>query len=131
MTIMVRYRSSMCRYSGRLLTGFPVIEQSITRILTTHPTELVMRLDFGSDILRHLGKNIHAGRVVSLYMDAVNAIHKWEPEYRTQRLQLVKLERIGTLGIAFAGTYYPEGRFGNYDIAEPAGLTFPQTGSAA
>lgn len=131
MTLTVRYRSSMCRHTGRLITGFPAIEQSVARILTTRPTELVMLLDFGTDILRHLGKNIHRDRIVSLYMEAVNAIHKWEPEYRIRRLQLVRLERAGTLGIGFTGIYYPEGRFGNYEIAEEAGLTFPNTGGTA
>ncbi len=120
---MIRYRSSMCRYSGYLLTGFACVEQSIGRILTTQLTELVMLLDFGSDTLRLIGRNMHAGLVAKIYMEAVTAIHKWEPEYRVTRLQLVLIERTGSLGLAVEGTYYPEGRHGNYDIAIAAGFT--------
>lgn len=121
---MINYRSSMCRFTGRLLTGFPCIEQSIGRILTTHPTELVMLLDFGSDTHRFIGRNLHSGLVVDLYRSAVEAIHKWEPEYRVRRIQLVMLDRLGGLGIGFDGTYFPEGRHGNYRLSEPAGFTF-------
>lgn len=115
---MIRYRSGLCKHTGTLLIGWPHAVQSVGRIITTLKTEMVMLLDFGSDVIRLIGKNIHQGTVLKIYMETVVAIHKYEPEVRIHRVQLIKLERTGTLGLKFLCTYYPEGRLGNYDITE-------------
>ena len=115
---MIRYRSGFCRHTGKLLIGWPHAAQSVQRIITTLREEMVMLLDFGSDAVRLIGKNMTAGTVLKVYMETVGAIHKYEPEVRIYRVQVVKLERTGTLGLKFLCTYYPEGRFGNYARTE-------------
>ena len=122
---MIRYRNGIDARTGRPLSGRAHLEQSIKKIVMTIPTERVMRLDFGMNPTRHLGRNISARLAAEFYRDAIVAIHKWEPEYRIRRLQLVLLDRVGGLGVLFEGTYYPEGRFKNYDIAEEVNYNIP------
>lgn len=119
---MIRYRTGIDARTGRPLTGFAHLAQSVAKIVTTMPTERVMRPLFGMDPTKHLGRNISAALAGALYRDLVEAVHRYEPEYRIRRMQLVSLDRKGGLGVALTGVYYPEGRFGNYAIEEPAEL---------
>ncbi|MBY6244107.1 GPW/gp25 family protein [Methylosinus sp. Sm6] len=122
---MIRYRTGIDAKTGKVLVGFAHLEQSVAKIVMTAPTERVMLLDFGFEPARRLGRNISAALAATLYRDLITAIHKWEPEYRIARLQLANLDRIGGMGVVLAGLYYPEGRFGNYDISEEANLNIP------
>lgn len=122
---MVRYRHGIDARTGRPLSGRAHLAQSIAKIVSTIPTERVMRLDFGMNPTRHIGRNISAALAAEFYRDAIVAIHRYEPEYRVRRLQLVSLDRIGGLSVLFEGSYYPEGRLGNYDIVEAVDLDIP------
>lgn len=122
---MVRYRNGIDARTGRPLSGRAHLEQSIVKIVMTIPTERVMRLDFGMDPTRQIGRNLSARLAAEFYRDVIVAVHKWEPEYRIRRLQLVTLDRVGALGVLFEGNYYPEGRFGNYGIVEGVDLNLP------
>ncbi|MBX3506844.1 MAG: GPW/gp25 family protein [Parvibaculum sp.] len=122
---MIRYRTGIDRRTGEILVGWPHVQQSIEVLMTTRPTEMVMLLDYGLDLIKHIGRGMHRGRVITLYRELVTAVHRWEPEYRIHRLYLVEMDRTGVLGLGTKGRYYPEGRFGNYDIFEPADGAFP------
>lgn len=122
---MIRYRGGISARTGAPLTGYAHLEQSLGKIVMTIPTERVMRLDFGLDPTRRLGRNISPLLAAQLYRDLVIAVHKWEPEYRILRMQLVGLDRIGGLAIYIEGRYFPEGRFGNYALEEPANFNIP------
>lgn len=119
---MVRYRVGIDRSTGRPLVGMAHVRQNVTRLVRTMPEARVMLLGYSCDIARSLGRNLVPAEVLDLYRRVVTAIHTWEPEYRVRRVQLVALSRAGSLGLGFQGTYYPEGRLGNFRIAEPQGL---------
>lgn len=119
---MIRYRTGIDARTGHVLVGFAHLEQSVAKIVMTMPLERVMLLDFGLAPTRRLGRNISRALVATLYGDLIVAIHKWEPEYRIERLQLASLDRVGGMGVYFEGRYYPEGRLGNYDVVESANL---------
>lgn len=125
MASVVRYRTGFDRWTGRRLTGWSHVQQSLGLIWTTRVGSRVMRLDFGSDLRSHLGEDVWAPTVLAIYDELITAAHKWEPEYRISDLQLVRLTKLGGLGLAHGGTYYPEGRYGNYDIAEDANALYP------
>lgn len=122
---MIRYRNGIDARTGRPLSGSAHLQQSIGKIVMTIPTERVMRLDFGMNPTRHIGRNVSAALAAGFYRDVIVAVHRWEPEYRIRRLQLVTLDRLGTLAVLFEGSYYPEGRFGNYAIVEDVDLNLP------
>ncbi len=121
----IRYRVGIDQTDGQLLVGMAHVNQSVAKILTTLPLELVMLLDFGSNLIGEIGKNLYAGEALRIYGIVAGAIHKWEPEFRVTTMSLVSVTRVGGLSLALAGTYYPEGRFGNYAISEPANLNVP------
>jgi hypothetical protein len=121
----LNYRKGISSTTGRPLTGAAHLEQSLVKIIMTIPTERVMRLDFGLDPTRRLGRNISPRLVVTLYRDLVVTVHKWEPEYRISTMMLVGLDRVGGLALRTEGRYFPEGRFGNYASWEPANFSLP------
>lgn len=121
----IDYRSGTSARTGRPLSGAAHLEQSLDTIITTFKTEVVMLLDFGFDPSRRLGRNISARLVAQFYRDLVTAVHKWEPEYRIDRMQLVDLDRAGGLTLYVEGRYYPQGRLGDYAFWEPANYNFP------
>ncbi len=113
----IRYRVGLDKETGKLLVGIAHLRQSLGVIWLTRKDIRYMLLDFGSDLRGHLGEDVTPSLALDLYDTMVTAAHRWEPEYRIRTMQLVHLTRLGSLGVKYGGTYYPEGRLGNYDIA--------------
>ncbi len=121
----IRYRTGIDETTGKPLVGYDHLQQSLATIFGTRLQERVMLLGFGADLLGEIGRNLYAGEVLKIYGIIVGSINKWEPEYRVATMALVSLTRAGGLALAMAGTYFPEGRFGNYTISEPADFNLP------
>jgi phage baseplate assembly protein W len=115
----VRYRTGTCARTGLFLRGWPHCAQSLGKIWQTRLGTRSMRLAFGSELRSHLGEDITPELALDIYTDLTVAAHTYEDEYRVQQMQLVALTREGVLGLSHSGIYYPEGRFGNYEDAEP------------
>jgi len=99
-------------------------------IIETMFDEQVMNLEFGSALIRFIGRNTVAPVVTKVYRAAFVAIRKHEPEYRPARVQLLRLDGTGVLALGFDGLYFPEGRFGNYAISQRKGEAFPLQAAA-
>lgn len=127
----INYRVGIDQNTGQPLVGYPHLVQSLAKIFSTVPQELVMLLDFGADLLAEIGKNLYAGEVLRIYSIIVSQINAWEPEFRVSRMQLVQLTQAGGLGLALSGIYFPEGRLGNYAISEPVAVNVSLTGATA
>lgn len=129
---MIHYRVGIDRRTGKPLVGMAHVRQNVTRLVRTLPEARVMLLDYACDIPRSIGRNMVAVEVLDLYRRIVTAVHRWEVEYRIRRIQLLALERTGTVGLGFQGSYYPEGRLGNFTIVEPQplDLSFAEPGVA-
>ena len=119
----LRYRVGIDRETGRPLIGRAHLSQSLARLWQTLPNLRVMLLAYGTDLRRHLSEDVTPALALEIYDDLVTATHRWEPEYRILDLQLVSLTRIGGLGLRHSGSYFPEGRLGNYTDSEPFGVT--------
>lgn len=123
----LRYRTGVDFQTFQPLTGWPHVAQSLQIIWTTRKNVRVMNLSFGSDHFGLLGEDITAELALRLYDALITAVHENEPEYRIHSMQLVKLGRDGSLAVRHSGTYFPEGRLGNYTDSEPikAALSAP------
>ena len=115
----IRYRSGYDETTGKIISGPAHLAQSLRTIWRTRLTEVFMLLDFGSDIRGLLAEDVTPELALMLYNEMVGAASLWEPEFEVSTLQLVIFNEFGTLGVRYGGTYYPEGRFGNYEAAIP------------
>lgn len=125
MAQIIRYRTGFDRETGQLLRGWAHVAQSLAVIWLTRIDTRVMLLAFGSAVRSFLSEDVTAPTVLALYDELVTAAHRWEPEYRIADLQLVRLTQKGGLGLRHGGTYFPEGRFGNYGVSEGANALAP------
>ncbi|OCP17434.1 integrase [Ensifer sp. LC54] len=119
----IRYRSGIDALTGARISGVAHLAQSLDKIWSTRLGERVMRLEFGSDLRSLLGEDLTPAIALLIYNELVASAARFEPEYVVTQLQLVMLTEGGALGLRHAGLYFPEGRFGNFDIAVP--LTLP------
>lgn len=110
----------MNRRTGLILSGWDHVRQSLEVIWTTHVGDRVMLLEFGSVLRSLLAEDLTPALALQIYDELVTAAHRFEPEYRLQELQFVRLSESGMLALKHSGLYYPEGRLGNYAIAVPA-----------
>ncbi|CAH0339572.1 GPW/gp25 family protein [Rhizobium sp. CECT 9324] len=118
----IRYRTGIDARTGKLLVGPKHLAQSLTKIWHTRIETRVMRLSFGSDLRSLLSEDLTPSIALLIYNEMVASAARWEPEYAITQLQLVTLKDTGKLGIRYGGLYFPEGRFGNYNIAVDLGL---------
>lgn len=123
MATATRYRSGFDRRTAEIFVGWPVVAQSLETIWTTRRGERVMQLDFGSDVRGLLAEDVTPALALQLYTELAASAHRWEPEYRLDELQLVRLTETGQLALRHGGLYFPEGRFGNYQMAIPMTAT--------
>ncbi|MBA4799358.1 MAG: integrase [Rhizobiales bacterium] len=113
----IRYRTGINARTGKILTGPAHLAQSLSKIWQTRLDTRVMRLSFGADLRSALSEDLTPSIALLIYNEMVASAARWEPEYLITQLQLVTLQDTGKLGIRHGGIYYPEGRFGNYDLA--------------
>ncbi len=118
----IRFRTGIDGRTGRVITGPEHLAQSLAKIWHTRVETRVMRLAFGSDLRSLLSEDLSPAIAMLIYNEMVASAARWEPEYAISELQLVTLKDSGALGIRHGGIYYPEGRFGNYDLAVNLGL---------
>ena len=122
---MPRYRAGVDRITGKPLTGYAHMEQCVAFIVQSMKGDVVMLYDLGADVDREIGRGMHRAMLLSLYARIISAIHTWEMEFRIRKIALVSMTRIGGLAVAIDGVYYPEGRYRNYKLIEPATLNIP------
>lgn len=119
----VRYRNGFNPQTGERLQGAAHLAQSLGKIWGTRLDERAMLLAFGSDLRSLLAEDLTPSIALLIYNELVASAARWEPEYSITQLQLVSLTEGGMLGLRHGGIYFPEGRFGNFDLA--VALTLP------
>jgi phage baseplate assembly protein W len=110
------------RFTGRPLSDWPHVVQSILVILTTRIGDRVMRRSFGSAIPGLLGRNLVPATLLRLYTSIAIAIELWEPRFRVRRFEYPGAEnsandlRQGRLGIRMIGDYRPRALSGDMTV---------------
>ncbi|CAE7405628.1 xkdF [Symbiodinium microadriaticum] len=95
------------------LKGLAHVKQSIADILTTPIGSRVMRRDYGSDLFRLIDDPINDVTLIRIYAATAEAIRKWEPRVRVNRVQArpaVDEQSQGCLTIDLEIEYLPDGR---------------------
>jgi phage baseplate assembly protein W len=99
----------MSREAGSSLGGFDHLRQSVVDILTTPKGSRVMRRDYGSNLPRLVDRPVNQSLIAALRAETVDALAKWEPRLRCERVQLNEVGQ-GYVSMDLTFTYLPDGR---------------------
>lgn len=104
------------RNTGKLISGWDHVVQSIGVIFTTRFGERVMRRWFGSFVPQLLGQNMVPSTVLRFWTAICVAIDLWEPRFRITVIVPTGTPegmRQGNLGFQVRGVYMPRGHLGD------------------
>ena len=114
----------MDRETGRVITGFDHVLQSIGDIFSTELAERPLREWYGFPGLRLLGEPMNEANILRFFQDLVSALEVIElnglpREPRFKIIQIVPLaaERSGNLSCRLEGEYRPRGHLGDFTPA--------------
>ena len=118
------------RDTGRLLSGWSDVEQSLCVIFTTKLGSRVMRRNFGSAIPFILGQNLTPSTMLKFYTAIAIGVELWEPRFRVRRVSLpadlnsaLQL-RSGQIGLRIDGDYRPNALVGDVSVVIAKSFTF-------
>ena len=100
------------RKTGKLLSGFDHVKQSIELIVKTRLRTRVMLRDFGSELPDLVDYPGHERWAMRLYVSVAVGIAQWEPRFELTQLRLVDVNRNGQVELEILGVYHPEGHNG-------------------
>lgn len=106
--------------TGKQLSDWSHVQQSIRKILTTRLNTRVMRRDFGSELPELIDAKMSGRNVLAIYSAAASAISTWEPRFRVKAARLTALTPQGGVALDLFGLYFPRGHRGDYSVVEDA-----------
>jgi len=95
--------------TGRKISGYDHLEQSIRDILSTPIGTRVMRRDYGSRLPDLMDAPMTPGLNVEIFAAAAEALSQWELRFKLSRVETVEAG-AGRLVINIRGTYLPDGK---------------------
>jgi phage baseplate assembly protein W len=101
------------RETGRMLTGWPHVVQSLGVIWSTRLNEREMRAWFGASLADELGKRLTPGLTLRLIQAVTVAVELWEPRFKVKRAGFVEATAGGRAGLRVDGEYRPRGHLGD------------------
>ena len=110
------------RFTGKPLSDWQHVVQSILVILSTRIGDRVMRRSFGAVVPGLLGQNLTPSTLLRFYTAIAIAIEIWEPRFRVRRFDYPPSEnsadhlRQGRIGIRMVGDYRPRALSGDMTI---------------
>lgn len=94
--------------TGKPLSGYEHLLQSVTDILTTPVGSRVMLRDYGSDIPKLIDANMNPQTFALIYAATAEALDKWEPRLSLTRVQVTSVSHDGTCSLYLEGIYEGE-----------------------
>lgn len=112
------------RETGRLLSDWDHVVQSLGVIFTTRIGDRVMRRVFGSAVPGLLGRNLTPPTILRFYTAIVVAVDLWEPRFRVRLItypgetnSVANLQQ-GRFGFRLYGDYRPNALDGDFTVAD-------------
>ena len=108
--------------TGRVISGWPHVLQSLVVIFTTRFGERVLIRWFGSFVPKILGQRMTPPVVLKFWTAICVAIDLWEPRFKVTKIRpfgTPEQMRLGEIGFTIEGIYYPRGHLGDFTPAGP------------
>ncbi len=102
------------RDTGRALSGWDHVVQSLQVIFSTRFHERVMRRWFGSLVPHMLGENVIPATLLRFFYSVVVAVELWEPRFRIVQVRVLQAGRDGGVSLRLDGEYFPNAQVGDY-----------------
>ena len=78
--------------TGKALDGVQHLKQSISDILTTPIGSRIMQRDYGSTLFELVDRPTSPGFALDVYAATAEALLKWEPRFRLDRIRVVPVQ---------------------------------------
>jgi phage baseplate assembly protein W len=111
--------AGMDRNTGKPLSGWAHVEQSIADLFTTPKASRAMRRLYGSDLPRKVDSPMSPANLVDFFAAAAGAIDLFEPRFKVTQMQVGGATPDGHLTLDCEGVYFPRGHLGDFTVAEP------------
>lgn len=102
--------AGMNRDTGEALGGFNHLRQSIQDILSTPVGSRVHRRDYGSRLPRLVDRPINNSLVAELVAAAAEALDRWEPRLRLEKISVDTVSAEGQIELSLVGYYLLNGQ---------------------
>ena len=102
------------KQTGRALSGWEHVIQSLEIIFSTRFHERVMLRYFGSLIPHMLGENMVERTMLKFFYSVAVAIELWEPRFRLVHIEINEMNRQGFMSFRLDGIYYPNALSGDF-----------------
>jgi phage baseplate assembly protein W len=97
-------------HTGKPLSGAAHLRQSIRDILTTPVGSRVMRREYGSRLFDLVDNPLNADTLVDIFAATAEALLRWEPRLKVQRVQARAAGEAGKIEIDLEAIYLPTGQ---------------------
>lgn len=101
--------AGMSRETGKAIGGFDHLRQSIADILSTPIGSRVHRRDYGSRLARLVDRPINSSLVAELVAATAEALDRWEPRLRLERVAIDSVSPEGQISLSLVGYYLLNG----------------------
>lgn len=107
------------RDTGKMLSGWPHLVQSLGVLFTTHIGARLMRRHFGAESPDLLGENLVPATILRFAGTIIVAVELWEPRFRVRKIDISRDAntpeklRLGRVSMAIRGEYRPRGHLGD------------------
>lgn len=109
--IGINVLSLISRTTGKTLTDFEHMVESIQTILTTPIGSRYFNREFGSDLFDLIDGPINEDTKIDIYAEVIGAIEKWEPRFKVDSVEVNDEDgQNGKITINLQGIYVPENK---------------------
>ena len=102
------------RNTGRPLSDFEHLKQSIITILETPIGSRVYRREFGSELFRLIDEPMNKSLMIDVYAAIASALAQWEKRFQLQNIQ-AKQSESGKITVTLRGIYLVNGEQITFD----------------
>jgi hypothetical protein len=106
------------RLTGKPLSGWAHVVQSLGVLFTTPKLSRIMRRHIGTNMPRLVDAPISPVTLIDFYAAVAEAL-RYEPRFRVSRMGVEGATTDGRLTLAIEGVYFPRGHLGDFSVSEP------------